>query len=152
MIAAAVLAVALAILRKPTSESRPDAPAAAAIQFSDARRQAGEFIGYYHSIVLSAEQEAIEAEALSAIPAPCCSNVSIATCCCPCNLAKSAWGLARLLIAQQGYSAQQVRATVEDWLRFSNPRGYSGNACYTHGCSRPFDHDGCGGMDEKRIS
>jgi hypothetical protein len=122
-----------------------------AVRFTDAPRQAAEFITYYHAIPLTAAQEAIKQEALSKIPAPCCGQFSIATCCCPCNLAKSAWGLAHFLIAKQGYAAPRVRATVEEWLQFSNPGGYSGDACFTRGCARPFDHNGCGGMDEHRI-
>jgi hypothetical protein len=115
-------------------------------------QQPAELIDYYHSIALTLPQEAIKQEALSAIPAPCCSSYSIATCCCPCNLAKSVWGLAHFLIAKRGYSAGQVQATVEGWLAASNPQGYSGKACFNSGCGRPFNHDGCGGMNEQHIS
>lgn len=135
-----------------TVADKSGAPASPDLQATDIRQQAADFIRYYHSIVLTSEQEAINRAALSAIPAPCCANTSIATCCCPCNLAKSVWGLAHFLIAKRGYSAPQVKAAVEDWLHSSNPGGYSGNACYTHGCGRSFDHNGCGGMDETRIS
>ena len=50
------------------------------IKFYDAKLQAKEFIAYYNSIILTPEQEKIKSEALSAIPAPCCSNYSILTC------------------------------------------------------------------------
>jgi hypothetical protein len=145
--AAGVLAAAVATSgnRMPTTRPLEVLPA-------DLPQQPAELIGYYHSIALTPAQEAIKQEALAAIPAPCCSSSSIATCCCPCNLAKSVWGLAHFLIAKRGYSAPQVRATVEGWLVASNPRGYSGKACFNRGCGRPFDHDGCGGMDEAQVS
>ncbi len=146
----AVVVVGVVIAR--TTAEKSHAPTASDLQLTGSRQEAADFIRYYHSIVLTPEQEAIKSVALSAIPAPCCSNSSIATCCCPCNLAKSAWGLAHFLIAKHGYSAPQVKTAVEEWLRSSNPRGYSGDACYTRGCGRSFDHDGCGGMDEERIS
>lgn len=121
------------------------------IEFYDAREQAAEFISYYHSISLKPEGEEIKKEALSAIPAPCCKDYSIATCCCPCNLAKSVWGLSHLLIAREECSAVEVREVVERWIAFTNESGYSGVACYTKGCNRPFEADGCGGMSESRI-
>lgn len=119
--------------------------------FTDARTQAKEFIGYYHSISLTAEQQQTKTEALEAIPAPCCDQSSIATCCCPCNLAKATWGLAHFLIARSGYDAARTRAVAERWLRFTNESGYAGDACYQGRCSLPFHDDGCGGMDEGRV-
>ena len=89
--------------------------------------------------------------ALSTIPAPCCAKYTMATCCCPCNLAKSAWGLSKYLIAERGYEAPRVRKTVLDWLRVTNPDGYTGNACFTGGCDRSFADNGCGGMNEKQL-
>lgn len=122
------------------------------VRFYDARRQAAEFIGYYHSIQLTEGQKKTMQEALSVIPAPCCSDYSIATCCCPCNLAKSVWGLSHYLIAERGYDVPKVRALVREWMQFTNSRGYSGTACYRGGCTAPFGQDGCGGMNEKQIS
>jgi hypothetical protein len=123
------------------------------IESDDARSRAAELIGYYHSIALSPEEEMVWKEALSSIRAPCCSDFSMATCCCPCNLAKSVWGLAKQLIRTRGYDSAQVKKAVLDWLRFANPNGYSGKACFTAGgCIRSFDKDGCGGMDDKKIS
>lgn len=121
------------------------------IKFYDAHSQAREFIAYYNSIPLTSEQEQIKSEALSTISAPCCSNYSMSTCCCPCNLAKSAWGLSNLLIAKHNYSAKQVKEAVSEWIHFTNKDGYAGNACYKGRCNLPFSEDGCGGMDETKI-
>ena len=121
------------------------------IKFYDAHSQAKEFIAYSNSIPLTPEQEKTKSEALSAIPAPCCSNYSISTCCCPCNLAKSVWGLSNFLIAERNYNANQVKEAVSEWIHFTNKDGYAGNACYKGRCNLPFREDGCGGMDERRI-
>ncbi len=125
--------------------------AKSAVTFTDARRQAAEFISYNRSIVLAPEQKKIMDEALSSIPAPCCDRFSIATCCCPCNLAKSTWGLSKFLIAKQHATAAEVRAAAAEWLQFTNPGGYTGDACFKKGCNRPFEANGCGGMDERHI-
>lgn len=135
---------------RDTLERTPPS-ATGAVRFTDAHRQAAEFISYDQSIVLTAEQQTVMAEGLSSIPAPCCNQYSIATCCCPCNLAKSAWGLSKLLIARQHADAGQVRAAVAEWLQFTNPRGYTGDACFTRGCNRSFEKNGCGGMDDRHV-
>jgi len=121
------------------------------VKFYDVHLQTREFIAYYNSIALTPEQEKIKSEALSAIPAPCCSDYSILTCCCPCNLAKSVWGLSNFLIAKLEFSAKQVKEAVSEWIHFTNKDGYAGNACYMGRCNLPFREDGCGGMDEGRI-
>ncbi len=113
--------------------------------------QAARFILYNRSIVLSDAQQKLMNEALSSIPAPCCAKFTLATCCCPCNLAKSVWGLSKHLIAEQHYTAPQVRSAVLKWLWSSNPRGYNGDACFTGGCNRSFENNGCGGMKEGQI-
>lgn len=119
------------------------------VRFYDAQQQSQEFMGYTESIVLDSRQEAIKKRALSTIPAPCCSERSIYTCCCSCNLAKTVWGLANYLIAEKGYNADQVHEAALDWIKFVNPGGHPGDTCYTAGgCRRPFAHDGCGGMGE----
>jgi len=118
------------------------------IVFDDVQRQTKEFIRYDTSITLTPDQEAVKHEALSDLPAPCCSNYSIETCCCPCNMAKAVWGLSKFLITQHGYDATQVRETVARWFDTINPDGFSGRACYTSGCERLFKKDGCGGMQE----
>ena len=143
-------AVALAA-GKEASPGPPDVATPPALTFHDARQQATEFIGYFHSIRLSPDQERIKREALSAIRAPCCAAFTIATCCCPCNMAKAIWGLSHYLIARQVYDTPRVKEAVERWVRFTNPQGYSGDACFTGGCRRPFEKNGCGGMDEAHI-
>jgi hypothetical protein len=124
---------------------------ASPIEFSDARTQAVEFIGYYRSIALTPDQARVRDSALSTIPAPCCEEFSLATCCCPCNLAKSAWGLAHLLIARYGSTVEEVNAAALRWLKFINEDGFSGDACFTGGCRRPFKDNGCGGMDDGHV-
>ena len=86
------------------------------------------YIEYYDTIELTAEQEAVKEEALTAIPAPCCSDNTAYTCCCPCNMAKSWWGLSHHLIVQ-GANAEEVRTAVEEWFAFINPDGFSGDSC-----------------------
>ena len=109
------------------------------------------FIGFYHSIRLTPEQERLKVEALSAMSAPCCSQYSLATCCCPCNMAKAAWGLAARLITEKGYGAEQIRQAEASWLKQVNPQGFSGNSCFTGGCSRPMRANGCGGKKEETV-
>jgi len=57
-----------------------------------------QFIDYYNATTLTAEQESTMRNALLPLKAPCCDDNSMATCCCPCNLAKSVWGLSSYLI------------------------------------------------------
>ncbi len=123
-----------------------------ALEFHDVEKQSREFMGYYHSIALTPEQEAIKAEVLEAMPAACCSRASAYTCCCPCNLSKTLWGLSNFVIAEKGVNAVQLKEVVDSWLAFTNGNGYSGDACYRGGCERGFQHDGCGGMHESNLS
>lgn len=136
---------------RQASPQSADGPGTAAVRFTDAHQQAAEFISYHHAIALSTEQQRVMEEGLSPIAAPCCDQHTIATCCCPCNLAKSAWGLSKLLIARHGANAGQVRTAVTEWLQFINPGGYTGDACFTRGCNRPFEENGCGGMDDRYV-
>jgi hypothetical protein len=146
------LAASLSLFGLPgTVLGAPGTSGASKPVFRDAASQAKEFIVYYHSIRLDAEQQKIYEAALGSVPAPCCSDYPILTCCCPCNAAKATWGLSRYLIAKLGYSAPQVKDTVTQWLRFINPRGFTGNACFAAGCKRPFAENGCGGMDETSL-
>lgn len=122
------------------------------VRFFDAPSQTAEFIGYSRSITLTPGEQRVRDEALQAMEAPCCEKFSLATCCCPCNLAKSAWGLTNYLIARKGASAAEVRDAVGGWLAFVNPNGFSGDVCDTAGgCARRFAHNGCGGMDERNL-
>jgi hypothetical protein len=118
------------------------------LQFTDVKKQTEEFIGYYHSIQLTPEQENIKTEALKPMPASCCKNFSQATCCCICNLSKSVWGLSKHLIANKKYTAVQVREAAQKWIDFTHPNGYAGDSCPSRRCGLPFHKDGCGGMGD----
>jgi hypothetical protein len=121
------------------------------ITFHDLQSQTEAFIAYFHGISLTPEEELIRNEALSPIPAPCCDSYSAATCCCVCNLARSIWGLSNYLVHEEKYSVAEVRGAVIEWLNFTNPKGYSGSACFNGGCGRPFSRDGCGGMEDGKL-
>lgn len=138
--------------REETPQTHAAAGRSAAEGFTGAPEDVRTLIGFYHTIRLSPDQERLKVEALSAMPAPCCSRYSLATCCCPCNMAKAAWGLAAWLIAEKGYGVDQVRQAETDWLKRVNPAGFSGNACFDGGCSRAMHDDGCGGMKEDAIA
>jgi hypothetical protein len=125
--------------------------AGAKMKFSDVEKQTKEFIGYNQSIQLTADQEKIKKEALTAIAAPCCSDFTIATCCCPCNLAKSVWGLSNYLISKENYNATQLKTEVQAWIKFINTSGFSGNSCNMGQCGHAFKHDGCGGMKQDSV-
>ncbi|HSK75369.1 MAG TPA: CusA/CzcA family heavy metal efflux RND transporter [Thermoanaerobaculia bacterium] len=114
----------------------------------DMKTEAVRYIEYYNSIRLTPEQEKVKNDALTKIPAPCCSENSIATCCCPCNMAKAVWGYSAYLITEKGYNAPQLEKAVRDWLGAANPSGFTGDACHNGGCARSFEHNGCGGMIE----
>lgn len=120
------------------------------VTFQDVPTQTKQFIAWNESIQLTPAQEAIRVEALSAIPAPCCSDNSAATCCCPCNMAKSVWGLSKHLITEKGAGVEEVRKAAQDWFTFINPKGFSGDVCYTGGCGNAFHENGCGGMRADR--
>lgn len=119
--------------------------------FDDVKARTTEFIGWSNSIRLTPEQEKTKRQALGSIPAPCCKEYSIATCCCPCNLAKTVWGLANYAVARLGYDAAETRALTLDWLQATNPAGYSGDSCHRGGCPKRFSANGCGGMKEDAV-
>ncbi len=121
------------------------------VEFTDVRKHTKEFIGYFQSIKLTPEQEAVKREALSNLPAVCCSNNSAYTCCCVCNLSRTVWGLSHHLIAERGFDAPAVRAAVVKWTSFANPDGFSGDACFNGGCGRSFANNGCGGMRPNQV-
>lgn len=140
------LAASLALDRAASSG------ASRSVKFFDAPSQTAEFIGYSRSITLTPSQQKVREKALRAMAAPCCKEFPLATCCCPCNLAKSAWGLANYMIARRGAGAGEVREAVGGWLAFVNPNGFSGDACNSAGgCARRFAQNGCGGMDERNL-
>ncbi len=122
------------------------------VKFFDSPSQAAEFIGYSRSIRLTAAQLKTWDAALGSMAAPCCKDFPLSTCCCPCNLAKSSWGLANFLIARHGATADEVQKSVTGWLAFVNPAGFSGDVCISSGgCARRFSQNGCGGMDERNL-
>lgn len=122
------------------------------IVFHDPKAQAEEFIGYYHSITLTPEQEAIKKAALEPMPAACCRDSSAYTCCCPCNLSKTLWGLSNLAIAKYGASAKDVQQVAQSWMFYVNPTiGFSGDSCYKGGCGNPAHRGGCAGMEESKL-
>ncbi len=132
-----------------------------------------QFINWYNSITLSAEEQATRDVALSSLVAPCCDEYPMSTCCCECNLARSVWGLSAYLIAEKGYGVNLVQEAASQWLHFIRPDYYVGRAlveegidpnrwgftiessCFAGHCNRPFytktssSHlGGCGGMNE----
>lgn len=133
------------------SSSISGASIAETVYFHDLESQMPEFMGYYESIELTSEQEAIKEDVLGDEPAACCHNSSALTCCCPCNISKSLWGLANYLIAEKGMEGAELEATLDEWMTFANPSGYTGDACYTGGCEKSPREGGCGGMDDERI-
>ena len=122
------------------------------------------FLQYYEQHPLTAEQEAVKRDALTPLVAPCCDDNPMYTCCCPCNLAKTVWGLSAYLIVEKDYDATTVREAALQWLRFIrrdyykareleqqglNPSTlgvYAGKSCYEGRCDLPFRQGGCGGM------
>ena len=143
------------ILISGTSLARPrgagDAVPAPEVNFHNAREQTREFMQYHNTIQLSAGERKIMEEALSSLPAPCCDNYSALSCCCPCNLARSIWGLSHYLIREHDYTAEPLRDAVMEWLLFVNPQGHSGQSCYVGKCNTQFAFDGCGGMNEETV-
>ncbi|MDX1631031.1 MAG: hypothetical protein R3234_04180, partial [Thermoanaerobaculia bacterium] len=61
-------------------------------RFTGDREETERFLARYRTIELTPEQEKVRFEALDALPAPCCSQFTAATCCCECNMAKATWG------------------------------------------------------------
>ncbi|MFQ5743899.1 MAG: hypothetical protein ACE5HV_09965 [Acidobacteriota bacterium] len=120
-------------------------------EFKVPRQQAKEFIGYNRSVILTPRQERVMRAALFGMQASCCKEYSAYTCCCTCNLSKTVWGFSKHLIANEGYGAKEVRAAVKQWIHYINPEGFSGNACFSGRCNKPFKSDGCGGMKESNL-
>jgi hypothetical protein len=127
------------------------------------------FINYYDTVQLTQDQASLKHFALWPLKAPCCDNNSMAVCCCPCNLAKSVWGLSKYLIVEKGFDTLQVRDAALQWLRFIrsdyyiyealedegvNPTRYGlehVESCYEGLCEMPFSDKGCGGMDQLKM-
>lgn len=154
-VAAVILGIALFVAGHRAPVTGPAAAASSSlangVSFHDLESQMKEFIRYERTIELTPEQEAIKKAALERTPAVCCDDYTAYTCCCNCNLSKSLWGLANYLIAVHGMNAEQVSEAAGRWIAFTNPSGYTGNACYTGGCGRAPHANGCGGMDESDV-
>ncbi len=120
--------------------------------FTTAEQDAKRFMAWDQSIELTEAQEQVMKDALEPMPAPCCSDNSAYTCCCPCNLAKSWWGLSKHLIAEYGAGVEEVRTTVQEWFSRLSPDGFSGDVCGTGGCNRALRNNGCGGMSATKVN
>ena len=124
-----------------------------AARFTNVPAQAVEFIGYSSSIELTPSQKALRDRALERVPAACCSKFTAATCCCPCNLAKTVWGLANHMIVHENADAAQVRSAAREWIASINPKGFTGDVCDSPGgCARRLSANGCGGMNANDVS
>lgn len=145
----AVLATSIWYLPACSPEQRESEPAVN-IQFTGARNEVERNLYHYENISLTTSQEERMQRALGPLSAPCCSDFSMATCCCECNLARSVWGLSKHLISERNLGEEAVRTAAVDWIEAINPRGFSGDVCATGGCGRSFMEGGCGGMTRKK--
>ena len=91
------------------------------IVFSDVEEQTRQFMEWERTIRLTPRQEALKKEALGAIPAPCCSDNSAYTCCCPCNLSRTIWGLSNYLITKQGREGEEP---IDAGVTCTDQRGF----------------------------
>ncbi len=128
-----------------------DTPAADPLDFSDPRALTPRLMAFYDEIQLTPAQEAVKKEALEAIPAACCADNTAYTCCCPCNLSRTVWGLSAYLITERGADAERVRSEVQRWYGAVNEDEFPGDSCYTGGCGKPFAEGGCGGMRPNQV-
>jgi hypothetical protein len=69
----------------------------------------GQFLDYHRTVALTPAQQQMVDDVLLPLRAPCCDDNSMATCCCPCNLAQGVWGLSGYLVTEKGYGAVEVR-------------------------------------------
>ncbi len=125
-----------------------------------------QFIDWYYTITLSPEETEVIQEALLLLPAPCCNDNPMTTCCCECNLARSVWGLSAYLIHDKGFGEEEVQAAALRWLQFARGDYYIARAleergisplqyglttfgsCYRDMCELPLTKGGCAGMNE----
>ncbi len=131
------------------------------------------FIDWYNTIDLTAAERAMRNKALVSLPAPCCDDYPMSTCCCVCNLSRSVWGLCAYLITEKGYTVDQLRAAALQWGHFIRPDYYvaqtledggrtptiygvsTDSSCFSDRCELPFYRKvgpryigGCGGMED----
>jgi len=130
-----------------------------------------QFLDWYYDIDLDTKESGVLRGALIKLAAPCCDDKTMFRCCCErgergCNLVRSGKGLASYLIHDEGYTAEEVREAVLQWLHFArpdyyvarelkdrgfNPRHYNLStfgSCYRQLCEVPISQGGCGGMNE----
>jgi len=90
------------------------------------------------------------------------------TCCCPCNLSRSVWGLTKYLVTEHNYEGEELKKAILEWLHFTRSKYYlikelkrrgidlqevnmtpEPMSCFrkdVKGCELPFKEGGCGGM------
>lgn len=146
----AVLAAASLSASALAGPAVPPKPASKTPVFMDVKAQTLELMRYA-DMSLAPEQEKIKDEVLASIPAVCCKKFPMKTCCCPCNMAMTIWGLSNYMLVVKGADAAELKSAVLDWVKFIGPAGYTGDACFKGGCNRPFAKNGCGGMDHKNV-
>ena len=128
------------------------------------------FIHWWHTLVPTAMSDPRFEAALLPLVAPCCDDNSAFSCCCEsdgkaCNIIRSGKGLAAHLILDHDYSAEEIQASVSEWLHFARPDYYlaaalqerdidpesydltTAGSCYRMMCNTPISQGGCGGMN-----
>lgn len=129
------------------------------------------FIDWFYEIDLGSEEQKVFHDALIALVAPCCDDNTMFRCCCEkgeraCNLVRSGKGLASYLIHGKGYTAEEIREAVLQWLQFARPDYYVAReleargidprqydlttygSCYRQLCQVSISQGGCGGMED----
>lgn len=135
------------------------------------------FADWFYTIQLTLEEQPLVEQVLSDIPAPCCDDNSVLQCCCRknnkiCNLTRSALGLAAWLVHTKGFTRDELKVAVEEWLRFLKPDYYLAKAleergsdpaiyglksheayesCNARQCEVSLNAGGCGSMGLKVI-
>ena len=130
-----------------------------------------EFVGWWYTLRPLVETDPRYFAALDPLVAPCCDDNQAYQCCCEkngnaCNIIRSAKGLASYLIHDLDFTAEQVSASVLQWLQFARPDYYMAaelrkqrksplfyglttqGSCYRGMCETPISQGGCGGMTE----
>jgi hypothetical protein len=110
-------------------------------------RNAAHFVDWFYTIERDESEQALKDSALGAPVAPCRNDSSAATCCCACNLTRSAWGLSAYLIENGVFKEEGVREAAFDWLRLARPDYHIAAALearrYAPGESGPTTHGSC---------
>ncbi len=133
------------------------------------------FATWFDVVRLTGQEEKVLEVALAPLRAPCCDDNPLSKCCCErggliCNVVRTARGLGAYLV-HEGYTAAEVTAAMEQWLRFihgdyyvakalaelgEDPLEYAlfkpeNGACYRNLCTAPLREGGCGGMGPQVI-